>query len=103
MTDLAATLAADLARLGARPYAEVGVPMILLAEDLRGGARVVPAQAADAPVLALRDRLRTVADTGHPVATSAATARLLEVLADRTLLGPDGPDFTRLSGSAEKA
>lgn len=84
----AAELKADLARLKARPYAEVGVPMFLVPEDWRGG----PLPAGGEPDLAAR--LSAMAELhGDP----CPVAPLVELLADRHLLGADGPVFTRLS------
>ncbi|SFS12482.1 hypothetical protein [Sphingomonas jatrophae] len=85
----AAALAADMARLGARPYSEVGVPMFLVAEDLRGDLAVKD-EGEPKLAAALRDM---AVERPEP----ADTARLIEVLADRHILGADGPAFTRLS------
>lgn len=90
----AATLAADMARLAARPYAEVGVPMFLLAEDLRADR---PRHGGE-PELAAT--LRAMADALPAAPNVAEVARLVEVLADRHLLGADGPCFTRLGDGA---
>ena len=95
MTD-ADALAADMARLGARPYSEVGVPMFVIGQDLT---------AADAPPVStaasgeLADRFADLAaaliskDSNPGV---AKVARLVEVLADRHLLEVDGPRFTAI-------
>ena len=95
--EFAEALFADMARLGARPYSQVGVPMLLIAESLRGGP-TSPDPAGAVPDLA--SRLAAMGETlatRQPEVTTADTARLIEVLADRHLLGEDGPAFTGLS------
>jgi len=91
------TLASDMARLGARPYSEVGVPMFVIAQDMTNDhARPGTAK----PTCNLDKQFGELSGTFvamNPDPTVAEIARLVEVFADRRLLKPDGPCFTRLS------
>ena len=91
------TLAGDMARLGARPYSEVGVPMFVIAQDMTNDdARLGTAK----PTCNLDKQFGELSSTFvamNPDPTVAEIARLVEVFADRRLLKPDGPCFTRLS------
>lgn len=94
-TSFAERLLADMARLGERPYAQVGVPMFLVAEDLRGGP-LPPLEEAWAAIAETFVRMGAVLDAHRPDAGAKDVARLVEVLADRHLLGVTMPAFTRL-------
>ena len=99
MTD-ADTLAADMARLGARPYSEVGVPMFVIGRDLTA-AELPPVSSAASGELADRfAELATALISHDPDPGIANIARLVEVLADRHLLEVDGPRFTSISDGA---
>jgi hypothetical protein len=83
-------LIADMERLGRRPYAEVGVPMFLVAEDRRAStppAVDVATQWRDAEVLIARKPDLGVSDV----------ARLVEVFADRYLIASAVPPFSMIS------
>lgn len=88
-------LLADMARLGERPYAQVGVPMFVVAEDLRGGP-LPPLGEAWPAIAETFVRMGAVLDEQRPDAGPKDVARLIEVLADRHLLGGAEPAFTRL-------
>ena len=93
------TLTADMARLGERPYFEVGVPMFLIAQDLT--TRQMP-RATTRTAGELAERLGELAATlsDHcPNPETVDVARLMEVFADRHLLEIDGQNFTRISDS----
>lgn len=76
----------DMARLSRRIYAEVGVPMFLVPEDLTGTA---PAPADDPDGAALADEFAAVcaalAVRNGPL-TTRDIAHVMEVLADRHFL-----------------
>lgn len=94
------TLATDMARLGARPYSEVGVPMFIIAQDLTD---TEAPRAAITPAGDLADRFAELAmafTSLNPDPGVADVARLIEVLADRHLLEIDGPRFTLISEGA---
>jgi hypothetical protein len=87
---------AHMERLGRRPYAEIGVPMFLVAEDLTEGAPTRRADDGSGRVLAmllaegaeaLRRRL--------PELTPKDVARLVESLADRYFLSLATPAFSQ--------
>lgn len=97
--DMADASLADMERLGARPYSEIGVPMFLVAEDLSAPvAGAVPVRRgpdASGRVLAL-----LLADAAQalrarrPDLTAKDVARLVETLADRHFLGLAAPAFS---------
>lgn len=97
-----ANLLERMARLGERPYSEVGVPMLLMAEDYARPPGDGPLGEGEP---ALAERLTQMAAAlseqraGHD---EADAARVLEVLADETLLSPGGPAFSTLGGHAER-
>lgn len=90
------TLAADMARLGMRPYSQVGVPMFVIAQDLTPNAMPRP------EIAVTRDLAQRFADLAatlisvDPDPGFAQVARLVEVLADRHLLQVDGQHFTQI-------
>ena len=92
-------LIADMDRLGRRPYAEIGVPMFLVAEDLTGEASDRgAAEIADGTQLAaLFAQAAEALRTRKPELDAADIARLVEVIADRHFLGFAAPHFSRLS------
>ena len=87
-------LPTEMERLGNRPYAEIGVPMYLVLEDLADAAPKEPAQAGDPNLAAAFTRAteRIIAEKG--ALEAADIARIIEVLADRSFL--DRP-FSELS------
>ena len=99
MTDEDA-LAADMVRLGARPYSEVGVPMFIITQDLT--ATEAP-RASIAISRKLAERFADLAaalTSQNPDPGVADVARLVEVFADRHLLEIDGQRFTLISEGA---
>lgn len=92
---------AHMERLGSRPYAEIGVPMFLVAEDLTAGLAPngPPARRADdgsGRILAML--LADGADAMRrrlPELTPKDLARLIESLADRYFLGLATPAFSQ--------
>ena len=76
----------DIVRLSRRIYAEVGVPMFLIPEDLTGGAGVIVVDPAGEELAALFEAVvaALVARNG-PLSTSDI-AQVIEVLADRHFL-----------------
>lgn len=89
---------AHMDRLGQRPYAEIGVPMFLVAEDLTEGARLRPPDDGSGRVLALllaegAEALRRRV----PDLTPKDVSRLVESLADRYFLGLATPAFSQSS------
>ena len=95
------SLATDMARLGTRPYSEVGVRMFVIAQDIKTTG-VRPAAARNTGDLAERfAKLAATFVAITPQPGIADVARLVEVLADRHLLELDGPCFTRIAGGAD--
>ena len=100
-TAFADALLADMARLGMRTYSEVGVPMFLIAEDLRGSPPPPPDPATPWPDLAeLFVRMEAALAARRADYGVADLARLIEVFADRHLLTSATPAFTRLPDTA---
>ena len=87
---------AHMDRLGNRPYAEIGVPMFLVAEDLTEAAPARRADDGSGRILAMllaegaaALRRRT------PDLTVKDVARLIESLADRHFMGLATPAFSQ--------
>ena len=94
-------LMADMARLGTRTYSEVGVPMFLVAEDLRGAAPPpIDAGSAWPDLVDLFGRMEEALAGRRGDYDVADVARLIEVFADRHLLTSATPAFTRLTDDA---
>lgn len=88
-------LLADMDRLGQRPYAEIGVPMFLVAEDLSGTApRPEPAY-SDSQLALLFARAAEALVRRKPELAPGDVARLAEVIADRHFLALATPAFSR--------
>ncbi len=90
---------ADMERLGRRPYAEIGVPMFLVAEDLTRdpATGAAPRQADDGSGRVLALLLAEGADALRrrlPELTPKDVARLVESLADRYFLSLATPAFS---------
>jgi hypothetical protein len=91
---------AHMDRLGSRPYAEIGVPMFLVAEDLTAGASADarPGRADDGTGRVLAMLLAEGAEAMRrrlPELTPKDLARLVESLADRYFLGLATPAFSQ--------
>ena len=88
----------DIVRLSRRIYAEVGVPMFLIPEDLTGGSILATADPAAEALAALFEAVvaALVARNG-PLSTSDI-AQVIEVLADRHFL--DQPFSSLAEGAA---
>lgn len=87
---------AQMDRLGNRPYAEIGVPMFLVAEDLTGEAPLRRPDDGSGRVLAML--LAEGAEAMRrrvPELTAKDVARLIESLADRYFLGLATPAFSQ--------
>lgn len=94
------TLTADMNRLGARPYSEVGVPMFIITQDLTA-TQAPQASAASSRELAKRfAELAAALTLKNPDPGLGDVARLVEVFADRHLLEIDGQRFTMISDDA---
>ena len=77
---------ADIVRLSRRSYAEVGVPMYLVPEDLTGTNPAPPPDPAGQALADLFEAVtRALAARNGPL-TSSDLAHVLEVLADRHFL-----------------
>lgn len=77
---------ADIVRLSRRSYAEVGVPMFLVLEDLTGTAPTPPPDPeGDALATEFEAVTRGLAARSGPL-SSTDLAQVLEVLADRHFL-----------------
>ena len=90
---------ADMVRLSRRTYAEVGVPMYLVPEDLTG-ASIAPPPDPEGQTLAdvFEAVTRALADRNGPL-SSTDLAQVLEVLADRHFL--DVPFSSLSDGPAQ--
>jgi len=90
-------LLADMERLGKRPYAEIGVPMFLVAEDLTGAAqdRAAADPLAGTQLAVLFAQAAEALKTRKPDLTAGDIARLVEVIADRHFLGFATPAFSQ--------
>jgi hypothetical protein len=83
---LAKQLERDLSLLARRNYAEEGIPMFLVGENLASKDRASTRQTSSLEGVALAQELRRDAaafDLHQPNATEADVAKLLEVLAER--------------------
>lgn len=92
-------LSAEMTRLGARKYSEIGVPMYLVLEDLTGSTAETEGAYGEPELAAAFTRAvdRIMAEKG--TLEVADIARIIELLADRTFL--DRP-FTELSDGPAK-
>lgn len=85
---------ADIVRLSRRDYAEIGVPMFLVPEDLTGSAAVAAADPAGEELAALFEAVVTALEARNGPLSTTDIAHVIEVLADRHFL--DQP-FSSLS------
>lgn len=90
-------LAKDIARLAARPYSEVGVPMFVIAQDRTAKKDTQPPVSVDFGLAERFAALAAASAEQNPALTLVDIARLVEVLADRHLLALNGPHFTEIS------
>ena len=91
---------ADIERLTSRDYAEIGVPMFLIAEDLSAGApRSVPPQSPHRSALlrAAFDQVWAAIAARKPELDSVDISHAIEVVADRYILAIPAGEFSRLS------
>ena len=91
-------LEAEIARLSARPYAEIGVPMYIVPENLCDGAPE-PAPAAPNALSRAFDEAVAALEAKRGPLHAEDLARIIEVLADRTFL--DQP-FSALSDGDQR-
>lgn len=95
---------ADIERLTARDYAEIGVPMFLIAEDLSAGAPAAippPSPHRSALIAAAFDQVWQAIMQRKPELDAVDISRALEVVADRYVLSYPTVEFSRLDGDAE--
>lgn len=90
-------LLADMDRLGKRPYAEIGVPMFLVAEDLTGAAPAPKPDHRDAQLALLFAQAARAIQTRKPELSPSDVARLVEVIADRHFLALATPAFSEIA------
>lgn len=84
--------------LGTRPYAEIGVPMFLIAEDLTTDASPPPARPGKADDLAaLFARMAEALALRKPELDVRDICRLVELLADRYFLDFATPPFSAIT------
>lgn len=91
------SLLAEMARLSERDYPEIGVPMVLVTEDLTSAPGGRPLHDDGLSGLLAR-ALSDCADmlrARKPDLAAEDLAGLIEVLADRCILGLEGPAFSR--------
>lgn len=98
-------LLADMARLGSRPYAEIGVPMFLVAEDLSGSERDRAGAdvSSGTQLAALFAQAAAALKTRKPELTAGDIAQLVEVIADRHFLAFATPAFSQTSALHSEA
>ena len=89
-------LIVDMDRLGKRPYAEIGVPMFLVAEDLSGTAPKSDPAASDSQLATLFSQAAEALTRRKPDLTPKDVARLAEVIADRHFLALATPPFSQI-------
>lgn len=91
---------ADIERLTSRDYAEIGVPMFLIAEDLSAGApKSVPPTSPHRSALlrAAFDQVWAAIAARKPELDSVDISRAIEVVADRYILAIPAGEFSRLT------
>lgn len=94
-------LLGDMRELGSRDYSQVGVPMFLVAEDLRAAQpRIVDTSAEWREVAAQFTQAAVLLSAHRPDLGPADVARLVELLADRNLLGSTASAFSALAGQS---
>ncbi|MDB5505383.1 MAG: hypothetical protein JWR75_21 [Devosia sp.] len=91
---------ADIERLTSRDYAEIGVPMFLIAEDLSPGAAasVPPVSPHRSALLgAAFDQVWAAIVARKPELDAVDISRAIEVVADRYILALAASEFSRLT------
>lgn len=98
-------LLADMQRLGNRPYAEIGVPMFIVAEDLTSAAqdRAVADPRGGTQLATLFAEAATALKAHQAELTAGDIARLVEVIADRHFLAFATPAFGQTAASQAEA
>ena len=94
---------ADIERLTSRNYAEVGVPMFLIAEDLSSGAAAPTAPVSphhSAMVATEFDQVWAAIVARKPDLDAVDISRAIEVFADRYILRLAASEFTHLIDEA---
>lgn len=76
----------DIVRLSRRPYAEVGVPMFLVPEDLTGATGSAAPDAGGEDLAALFEAVVAALTARNGPLSSSDIAQVIEVLADRHFL-----------------
>lgn len=97
-------LIADMMRLGLRQYSEVGVPMFLVAENLRDpplAERHLSTRWHD--IASLFDDRAGLLETHKPDFDARDVARLVEVFADRYIVADAVPRFSALSDAIARS
>lgn len=90
---------ADIERLTSRDYAEIGVPMFLIAEDLSADAKadVPPVSPHRSAILAAAfDQVWQAVMQRKPELDAVDISRALEVVADRYVLSYPTVEFSKL-------
>ena len=93
---------ADIERLTSRNYAEVGVPMFLIAEDLSPGAALIPqvSPPRSAQLAAEFDEVWAAIVARKPELDAIDISRAIEVVADRYILTLAASEFSHLIDEA---
>ncbi|MCC0062998.1 MAG: hypothetical protein H6895_02780 [Defluviimonas sp.] len=87
-------LSAEMDRLGNRPYAEIGVPMYLVLEDLTGTMPQPLRQAGDPELAAAFTKAAEQVAAAKGTLEAGDIARIIEVLADRSFLSRPFSDLS---------
>lgn len=90
-------LIAQMEALGARPYAEIGVPMFLVAEDLATEASSSMTEPGkDDDMAVLFGRMAEALSSRKPELDASDIARLVELFADRYFFDFISPPFSAI-------
>lgn len=88
----------DIVRLSRRPYAETGVPMFLVPEDLTGAAVAIAPDPAGEELAALYEAIVAALTARNGPLSSSDIAHVIEVLADRHFLDVPFSSLSRADG-----
>lgn len=96
---LADAMLADIERLTSRDYAEIGVPMFLVAEDLTAeGAQIAaPPDHRNALLASALEEILAAIAASKSELDSVDISRAIELLADRYMLAMAAPEFSRIA------